>query len=288
MDITNYILDFIVHAGIFAILAVSLNLEFGYTGLSNFGKVAFFAIGAYTAALSNPFLPFPLNIILGVIIAGIAGFLISIPSLKLRDDYLAIVTIAFGEILRLIFNNEKWTGGASGWTNIQYFDLKTMLIIVLIAFIGVFIFSEKLVNSPFGRLMKAVREDEIATKALGKDTFLIKAKTLGVGSALAGIAGGLYAHYLGYISPDMFMPIITFLIWMMVIIGGKANNYGVLVGVLIVDLIERGTQILGNYDLPIEPANLRMILIGLLLILFVMYRPYGLIPEKPMKIGEIE
>lgn len=290
----DYVLDTLVYIGIYAILAISLNLEAGYTKLMNFGKVAFFAIGAYTSALlSMAGASFLVGLLVGMLFSGIFGLLVALPTLRLRADYLAIVTIAFGEILRLFFLNEVWlTSGPMGIRGIHqplysmFGDNYTMFYALLVyaCLLICFVFAETVINSPFGRVLKAIRDDEDAVQAFGKNTYIFKIKIFVIGSVMAGAAGTLFAHYLAFISPDMFYPALTFSVWTMMVIGGKANNLGVISGALIVQVLERGTRFLKDYvELPVEPSNLRIIIIGLLLILFILYRPEGLIKERKSK-----
>lgn len=287
----DYVLDTLVYIGIFAILAISLNLEFGYTRLMNFGKVAFFATGAYTSALlSMTGASFIEGMAAGMLISALLGLLVALPTLRLRADYLAIVTIAFGEILRLFFLNEVWfTNGPMGIRGIpqplySVFDNDYMLFYVLLVYttlIICYLFAERIVNSPFGRVLKAIRDDEEAVQAFGKNTYMFKIKIFIIGSSMASVSGSLFAHYLAFISPDMFYPTVTFSVWTMMVIGGSANNLGVIAGAVLVQVFERGTRFLKDFVvLPIEPSNLRVILIGLLLILFLLYRPDGIIKEE--------
>ena len=287
-------MDTLTYIGIFAILTLSLNLEAGFTKLMNFGKVAFFAIGAYTSALLTLFgFPFIAGLFFSIILSGFVGFLIAVPTLRLREDYFAITTIAFGEILRLFLISEVWlTNGSNGLTGIprplfaifqETFGL-FYLSLVLISLSACYLICEKIVNSPFGRVLKAIREDEVAAQALGKDIFIFKTKSFIIGSAMAGLAGSLFAHYVTFIAPDMFMPILTFSIWVMMVIGGSANNSGAVLGAILIQLFERTTRFLKDIViLPIDPFNFRIIIIGLLLILFITYSPSGMLKERKVK-----
>jgi branched-chain amino acid transport system permease protein len=294
-----YVLDIIVYIGIFGIVALSLNLEFGFAGLANFGKVAFFLVGAYTyALLSQAGLPFYLCLIAGALISAIFGLLISLPALRLRADYLAIAVLAFGEILRLIIKSEKWLAGGDwgisvspvfSWTgSTLVYRLENIGLVGLCLFIC-FLVVQLLANSPYGRAMRAIREDEVAAEALGKARAKYKAQALMLGSAMAGVAGGLYAQYLLCIVPGMFMPMVTFTVWIMVLLGGPANNWGALLGAGLVELFDRGTNIVVGYvDLPVEPGNLQYILFGALIIFVLLYRPQGLLKESRIKTKAIE
>jgi len=296
-----YGLDFLVFVGIFGIVALSLNLEFGFAGLANFGKVAFFLVGAYTyAVLSQIGVPFYLCLIAGALTSSLFGLLISLPALRLRTDYLAIAILAFGEILRLIVKAERWIAGGVWGINVSpaislagaSFEVDALVNIGLVYFclLICFVIAQLLANSPYGRVMRAIREDEVAAEALGKDRAKYKAQVLMIGSAMAGVAGGLYAQYLQFIDPYMFMPMITFTVWMMVILGGPANNWGALLGAGLVELFAKGANIVATKypNLPVDPGNLQYILFGVLIILVLLYRPGGLLKESPIKTKALE
>ena len=308
MNIAVYILDIIIYIGIFSIVAISLNLEYGFTGLGNFGKVAFFLIGAYTyAILSQAGVPFYLCLICGGIIAAIGGLIISLPALRLREDYLAIVTLTVGEILRLIVKTESGIGGGvwgisvkraisisfpAGFSAINKTVINAGVQIVLIFGILAlcFIVLQLLTRSPYGRIMRALRDNELATESLGKSRAKYKAQVFMLGSAIAGIAGGLFAQYIRFIDPYMFMPIVTFTVWIMSLVGGPANFTGALLGATLVQIFDRGTNILKDYiTLPIDPVNLQYILFGVLILLVLFFRPQGLLREskfttRPLKL----
>ena len=292
MDPLIYVLQTIVFIGIFGIVALSLNLEYGFTGLGNFGKVAFFLTGAYTyAILTEAGVHFILCIIIAALVSGLIGSLIALPALRLREDYLAIVTLAFGEIIRTIVKAEHWiANGVWGITVPQAINLEdasfrmTMLAQVGLVFICLalcFVFVQLLTNSPYGRIMRAIREDDIAVSTLGKSRLRYKAQVFFMGSAIAGIGGALFAQYTGYVEPYMFMPMVTFTVWIMVLLGGPANNWGVLLGAALVTLFNRGTIIIKDYvSLPVDPNNLQYILLGVLIILILLYRPGGLLKKS--------
>lgn len=290
----DYVFDTLVYIGIYSILAISLNLEAGYTKLMNFGKVAFFATGAYASAIFSMMgASFFEGMVAGMLISAFLGLLVALPTLRLRADYLAIVTIAFGEILRLFFLNEVWfTNGPMGIRGIiqpfysvfgnDYTLFYVMLVYTIL--IICYLFAERIINSPFGRVLKAIRDDEDAVQAFGKNTHLFKIKIFMIGSIMASVSGSLFAHYLAFISPDMFYPTVTFSVWTMMVIGGSGNNLGAIAGAVIVQVLERGTRFIKDFVvLPVEPSNLRVILIGILLIMFLLYRPDGIIKERKSK-----
>jgi len=224
--------------------------------------------------------------------------LISLPALRLRADYLAIAVLAFGEILRLIMKSEKWLAGGNWGIAVSpifpwmgshlIYRLENIGLVYLCLFIC-FLTVQLLANSPYGRAMRAIREDEVAAEALGKDRAKFKAQAFMLGSAMAGVAGGLYAQYLHYVVPDLFMPMVTFTVWIMVLLGGPANNWGVLLGAGLVELFDRGANMAKDYlVLPIDPSSLQYILFGALIIFVLFYRPQGLLKESRIKTKAIE
>ena len=300
MDPLIYILDIIVFIGIFAIVALSLNLEYGFTGLGNFGKVAFFLIGAYTyALLIEAGLNFILCLIIAAVLSGLIGSLISLPALRLREDYLAIVTLAFGEIIRLIVKAEHWIAHGVWGITIPpaiYWEGATIRMtiashigLVFLCLLICFFLIQLVTNSPYGRAIRAIREDEVAAATLGKSRLKYKAQVFAMGSALAGLGGALFAQYIGFIEPYMFLPMLTFTVWIMVILGGPANNWGTVLGATLVELFERGTRMLKDYILvPVDPNNLQYILLGLLIIFILLYRPGGMLKESQVKTTAVE
>ena len=356
-DSFTIIAEIFAFAGIYGIAALSLNVEVGQAGLSNFGKVAFFMIGSYATMLSLLFgYPIYIALIIGMIASGFAGYLVALPTLRLREDYLAIVTIVGGEILRYILKAENWItypqtgqsgGGAFGlliqtyvsmfpidllnlnifgihfsfffpisnnifgitFSQVAYAEL-AFDIILMICLIIVYIILETLYNSPWGRVIKSIRENDLATESLGKDVSVYKIKTFIVANAITGFAGGLYAVYTGFILPDSFVPLITFYLWIIIIIGGLANNRGAIAGTFIfwttstlalqykdqlTNFLGAQSQILNpikgipfvaslqNLIKNLDPVNTQNILFGVILLLILIYRPQGIISERPIK-----
>jgi branched-chain amino acid transport system permease protein len=294
MGYFNFFLDALAYIGIWAIAAVSLNLEYGFTGLGNFGKVAFFMVGAYTyAILSQAGLNFLVCIVAATALSAVFGFLVSLPALRLRDDYLAIVTLTFGEIIRTVIKAQGIGNGVRGMSIAQLFNYQSITaerianIGLVLVFLGIcFAFSQLLANSPYGRILRAIREDQTAAQSYGKNIQQYKAQVFIVGSAIAGIGGALFALYTGFIIPDSpsFLPTTTFTIWIMVMLGGPGNNWGAILGAAVVTLFQRGTSILKDYiHLPFDPNNVQYILFGILILLVLFYRPGGLLKESPVK-----
>lgn len=301
--IVQYALLFGIMAAIYAILSLGLNVQWGYTGLMNIGVAGFFATGAYTSAiLTKPAtaahvggmgLPFVVGLLGAVVLAGFLALVIGLITLRLRDDYLAIATIGIAETVRLILTNESWLArGVWGLTNIPQPMRGALpvsynwiyIVIVLLALATVYLLSERALRSPWGRILRAIREDEAVVTASGKDVFRFKLEGLVLGSAMMGLAGALFAHFTGYISPQAFEPMqATFLVWVMLIIGGSGNNRGAVVGAFVVWGIWTLTELVTTL-VPAESATqaaaLRVILIGLLLELVLITRPQGILGEE--------
>jgi len=293
--------------GVYSLLAIGMNMHWGDTGLLNFAHAGFFAVGAYTSAilttpvadsglLANRVVGFGFPIVVGMagaaVTAALAGVLLGITSVRLEGDYLAIVTLAGAEILRLFISNEAWlTSGEQTLKDIPrplessvsgvvpYDAFYFGLVVVIVA--ASYLLFEHLSDSPFGRVLHAVREDEDVPKALGKDTARFKLKSFGIGAGLAGLAGSLWAHYVFAIQPTMFLPNLTFSVWAMVIVGGAGSYLGAIVGAVLITSIRQVTRFIpGDIPLGNELPFLRLIIIGLLLILVLYYRPHGLLGNK--------
>lgn len=294
MELFNFGVYLVTMMGIYALMALSLNLQVGFTGLINFGQVMFFAVGAYTSGLLSvrAGLPIPAAIIAAMLVTGLVGFLISLPTRSLKADYWAIATLAGAETVRLIALNEEWlTGGAFGVMEIpqplagvvsdDYFPLAFLgLTLVLIAV--VYLFINFITDSPFGRNLRGIRDEEDLCLSLGKNTRKIKVQAMFLAGMIAGLGGSLFAHYITFISPENFRPIETFLIWAMVIIGGRGNHMGAILGAVIVQTFNVSTRFVSaQIDVSSEfMGAARMAVVGLLIVLFLLYRSEGLLPER--------
>jgi len=273
---------------LYSILSISLNLAVGVTGLFNLGHAAFFGIGAYTSALlSMAGVPFWLALLAGVGMASLIAFLIGLPTLKLVGDYLAVATMGLGEIARAVFKN--WvsvTRGPMGLPGIPHaslfgftFDSFTKFLGLSVIFLViVYILAEVLIRSPFGRVLKGIREDEMAVQALGKNPFWFKMWSLAISAGIAGLAGSLFAHYMGFIDPSSFGMWITFFILLIIMLGGLGNNLGAVVGAVIFVVVREGLRFVGLP--PAVAAPLQQLLFGVLLIVMTIFAPRGLIPER--------
>lgn len=293
-------IDFLVYlltiVGIYGLISLSLSFQYGQTGLVNFGQVAFFMVGAYVSSIATAIMGWSVGVgfVLAIISGGLLGALMALPIGDLRQDYWAIATLAAAELIRIIFLNTNlgsdYVGASYGISNIPapfrelipaasygYFYLFLVALCVAAAYLLI----TWLDRSPFGRVLKGIRESDEVARALGKDVRQARIGSLVIGGILAAAGGSLYAHFVGFIDPRFFMPLETFLIWAMVIMGGPGNNLGALAGTLVVEVIYNSTRFIAvpaEYSATI--AALRMVLIGVLIILVILYLPRGLVPER--------
>lgn len=278
---------------IYALLAIGLNLQYGETGLINFGHVAFFGLGAYASALlALRGWPLPVSFAAAALVAAVAAIPLGFAALRLREDYLAIVTLGFSETVRIVLQEEQGlTNGVQGVPGIPklFAGLGGMrsdiaIFVMLLACVALAAFaSHGLKRSPFGRLLRAIRDNEPAVVALGKDPARYKIQVFMFGAALAGLAGAFYAHYLTFISPEQFVPLVTFYVWMSIILGGVGSVRGALAGTLVLVAFLEGSRFLRDLvpAIPeVQMANARLAIIGLALIVFVVLRPQGLFGRK--------
>ncbi|MCB2052732.1 MAG: branched-chain amino acid ABC transporter permease [Geminicoccaceae bacterium] len=298
-----YALSLLSLGGIYAILALGLNLQWGMAGLFNAGIAGFFASGAYTAAiLGTPpvagrlggfDLPMPVTVAAAALFSAAIGWAVGRLCIRLRTDYLAIATIGIAEILRLIVRNEGWlTGGSLGISGIvRPFDGLGppradigYLAVVLGCLVLVYIFVERAGRSPWGRTMRAIRDDERAAAALGKDVDAFRLQAFALGSGIMGGAGALTAYYFRFLSPDATEPLLTtFLVWVMLIAGGSGNNRGAILGAFLVWTLWSSTELVTGRlpaDWAANLAYLRVLLIGLLLQVVLQRFAGGILPER--------
>ena len=299
---------------LYVLLALGLNIVVGFAGLLDLGYVAFYAVGAYVyALLSSPHfglhLPFWVTIPLGAAVAGVFGVLLGAPTLKLRGDYLAIVTLGFGEIIRIFLNNlsqpVNLTNGPQGVARIDPvriggFDFSTsgsflglavsgpmkVYYLLLVLMLAVIVITMRLQNSRIGRAWEAIREDEIAARAMGIDTTRIKLLAFAMGATFGGVAGGMFAAIQGFVSPESFVLVESIMIVAMVVLGGMGNIPGVILGAVLLSIVP---EILRWTVAPvqealfgrsiIEPEVIRMLIFGFALVFAMLYRPAGLLPS---------
>ncbi|MDJ0662178.1 MAG: branched-chain amino acid ABC transporter permease [Crocosphaera sp.] len=366
IGISGYIIYITTSAGVYGIFALGLNLQWGFTGLINFGVVGFMTLGAYTSVLLTlTGVPFVLAVLAGAILAAILGLLIGLSTLRLREDYLAIVTIGVSELVRLFALNEEWlTKGAlglrqyplplnievnlpiklllisiltllaiyaewtlykslasqwrqnkeiqgksyqprkplsliiwgiiatalillvyvTGTTALSFYTYKAGLMVLVLSVLAIIYASlEFLVHSPWGRILKAIREDEEVPRALGKNILLYKLQSFMLGGAIAGIAGAFFAWQLTTIYPDKFEPLITFNTWIIVVLGGSGSNAGTVLGAIIFWAYDSLTRfILPQLGIlsPSQAGYFRIMIIGLILMILMVWRPQGILGKK--------
>lgn len=326
---------------IYALLAIGLNVHYGYTGLLNFGHVAFFAAGAYTSAILTMPPPeaastgnyafgfdlmmplgFPVSLTLAALAGGLLALLIGLTSVRLGSHYLAIATFALAGIFQDILINEEWlTNGTFGMNSVPKPMRATLgtdlwqisyLVFSLLLLAFVYLVVQRLIDAPFGRLLRGVRESEDAAQMLGKDTDAVKLKSFTIGGAIAGLAGGLYAHFIGSVVTQQFVPDVTFIVWAAILLGGVASSSGAVVGAAVVIAFQESTRFITTFHrwlqgvlpetlagalavfvgiFPSHPSfvpSVRFILIGLLFVLVIRYRPEGLLgdPNEVTVMGE--
>lgn len=361
----EYLVFLTISASLYGLFSLGLNLQWGFTGLINFGHVAFMTIGAYaTVLLSEKGVPLPIAVMIGTIASAVLGLLIGLTTLKLREDYLSIVTIGVSEFIRLIVQNEQWltkgTFGVQGyelpfgkfqpniagkigmillltlltafvlwqlWRNMRqqlgkqiqgksfqppsrltvyiwggialtfilivyvngsialynYTYKAGLMLLILIALAVVYYGLDILVHSPWGRVLKAIREDEEIPKALGKNVFWYKLQSFMLGGSIAGVAGAFYSWQLTTIYPTSFEPLLTFNAWIIVVLGGSGNNAGVILGSIIFWGYDSLTRfIFSNFDFinDSQVGALRVMIIGLILMILMIWRPQGILGKK--------
>jgi len=284
----TYLLHILIMVGIYVILAISLNLISGYAGLLSISHAAFYGIGAYAAALLalNVHTNFVVNLALGMVIAGIIGVLVAWPALRIHDDYFVIASFGFQIIIFSVMNN--WIGltrGPLGLPGIPQPELlghridshwEYLALVWLLAFFT-FIACRRLVTSPYGRVLKAIREDEVFAVSLGKNIAYFKLTVFAIGASLAAVAGALYACYITFIDPTSFTVAESIFIISIVIIGGLGNLWGSVLGAAILIALPELLRFLGISQSYV--ANIRQILYGSMLVLMMFVRPQGLIGE---------
>jgi branched-chain amino acid transport system permease protein len=295
---TSYLIFTATMAGIYALLSLGLVKIWGHGGMVNLGLVGFYAVGAYgSALLSMTGTPIGLTLAFGAVVAGAVGVLVSYITRPLRGDYLAIVSLGFAEVIRLVATNEKWlTGGSDGLPGLRaplkaelgdYHSVFYMVLVWAIVAAAAWVLT-RLARSPYGRALRALRDDEQVAAVAGKPVLSLKLKAFFIGAALTGLAGGLYAHFTSYIAPDGFVPLITIYIFLSATAGGYTRVKGAIVGAVIVTLLLESSRFLGDV-LPSltagQVAALREFLIAVSLILIMQFKPDGLLKSKPQLSG---
>ncbi len=306
----SYLVFFLIVATIYAIVSLGLNLQWGHTGLFNIGVAGFFAVGAYTFAIlttppasghlggfSWPFIP---ALLAAVVATGLTALIVGIPTLRLRADYLAIATIGIAFSLQLVaMNFQAVTGGTQGiydipqplagvfHGNLAYnlFFLAVVVGVLALSYLAL----RALVHAPWGRVLRAIREDEGAAACLGKDAFRLRLQAFVIGAILMGVGGALYASFIKYISPADFPPVLTFQIWAMLIVGGSGDDRGAILGAYLVWYLWTYSGTLMQYVLPaslqVKSGAFQVIFIGLVLMLTLIFRPRGILGSRRRTAG---
>jgi branched-chain amino acid transport system permease protein len=290
----EYGLHIAILAGIYLILATGLNLIAGYAGLVSIAHAAFFGIGAYTAALMalNLHSPMVVNLVCAIALAGMIGAVVGAPSLRIRDDYFVIATFAFQVIVFNVLNNwVSFTGGPMGLPGIPQPTIFGWTISSPAAFLllagcccaAVLLICHRIVHSPFGRVLTAIREDEVLAQAAGKNVARYKVLVFVIGAAMAAVGGVLYAHYISFIDPTSFTVMESIFVLSVVIIGGAGSPWGPVAGAVVLVTLPELLRFLG---LPSAvAANVRQILYGTALVACMMWRPQGLLGEYAFQKG---
>lgn len=302
-----FVVGILVLIGIYALLTMSLNLKFGVTGLIDLGVVAYFAVGAYTYVLLTApppstgletyniglGLPLWVGFIAAALVAGLFSFLVGIPALRLRGEYLAIATYAAAEVVQALVSNEEWlTNGVVGYSNLpqpfrgvfetgnsyQYF----FLLLVAVSVVVVYWLLRRMQMRPFGRALRAVRESEDVALSVGKDVARYRMKAFVIGGIIAGFAGALYVSYTSLIVPTMFAAEVTWTAWIALVIGGSGNYRGAILGTAVLLSAQEATRFFqASADLASLLAASRFVAMGILLVLIIRFRPRGILTEKP-------
>ena len=303
---------------LYCFLALGLNIVVGFAGLLDLGYIAFYGVGAYVYALLaspqfNLHLPFWIILPIGALVACMFGVLLGTPTLKLRGDYLAIVTLGFGEIVRIFLNNLSQpfnlTNGPQGITLIDPFRIDGFSFagnqpifgllftgpiryyyLLLVILLAVIVLNVRLQNSRIGRAWEAIREDEIAARAMGINTRNIKLLAFAMGASFGGIAGGMFSAMQGFISPESFVLVESIMVLSMVVLGGMGNIWGVIIGALLLSYVPEVLRYtVGPVQIAlfgrtlIDPEVIRMLLFGLALVLMMLFRPAGILPSALRK-----
>ena len=319
----NQLLFFAATVAVYAVFALALNVQWGYTGVFNFGVAAFFLVGAYTAGIftkppadpegsvryvggfadvlsppilgADQWLPFLVGMLAAGVLSGLLALLLAGPTLRLREDYLAITTIGIAELLRrIVIEEDGLVNGSRSFIGIDkpfegYFDADAnryvYLAVVVVVLLAVFFLVERVIRSPWGRILRALKEDEVATAASGKNVFSFRMQGFVLGAFLMGVGGAIYAYNRGSIGPTTFDHFFaTFLFWAMLMVGGSGNSRGAIAGAFVVWGIWTTTLNLNSYDLPealqARVFYIRNFLIGALIVLVLLLRPQGLVPEE--------
>jgi branched-chain amino acid transport system permease protein len=293
--VENYLVAMATFACLYALLALGLNLVWGMTGLINLGLVGFFGFGAYVSALATRRggVPIVLGLAAALALTAVAGGAMALITARLRGDYLAIITLGFAEVVRLVASNEIWlTNGTDGISGIPgpwrgrvtpaVFNV-IFLVLAVLAVIAALLVLQRVRYSPYGRVLRAIRDDDQVAAVAGKHVIRFKVEAFALSAGILGLAGALWGHYTSYIAPEVFVPLVTIYVVLALTAGGTGNNWGALVGAFLVVFFMEATRFATGWLpglKPVQVAALRELLIGASLLLVLRVRPAGLLPER--------
>ena len=291
----NYLIAMATFACFYALMALGLNLVWGMAGMINLGLVGFFAFGAYVSALATKRggVPMVLGVAGALVLTAAAGAVMALVTARLRGDYLAIITLGFSEVVRITASNEIWlTNGTDGISGIpgpwrgrvtpEVFNL-IYLALAAAAVAAVLAVLQRVRYSPYGRVLRAIRDDDQVTAVAGKHVLRFKVEAFAVSAGILGVAGALWGHYTSFIAPDVFVPLITIYVVLALTAGGTGNNWGALVGAFLVVFFMEGTRFATGWLpslKPVQIAAVRELSIGASLLIVLRFRPAGLLPER--------
>jgi branched-chain amino acid transport system permease protein len=295
----DFLLGVAVVATFYGILAISLNLQAGVTGLLNFGLVAFFGLGAYSTGIASIHgWSWELAIVVGMVLAAVAGAAVGLLGRTLGADYWAIATLALAELLRLVtLNTDSVTRGAQGITTVKPFfsslgptqrDLAWLALGLLVLALCLLI-ARRITETQFGRVLRLLREREPLAAALGHNVVSAKVRVMAISAPMAALAGSLYTHYFIFIGPQQLAPFGTYLVWTMVVVGGLGSAWGVVAGAFLVELLYEVTRFIDDVTgiSPESAGGIRILVVGAALLGFLFFRPAGLIPERLRKLHAV-
>ncbi|MCO5091323.1 branched-chain amino acid ABC transporter permease [Bosea sp. (in: a-proteobacteria)] len=289
----NYLTAAGTFAGIYALIALGLNIIWGMTGMVNLGVIGYYAFGAYASAILSLELgiPVPLSALIAVLITAGVGAATTLGVVRVKDDYLAIVTLGFAETVRLVAENEVWlTNGTDGLAQIPQPGLDVLgpafgycyFAFVLLTVCAALFLLERLRGAPFGRVLRAIRDDAPVVAAAGKNVVQFQMVALAIGAGLMGLSGAIYAHYIGFVSPDTFGTQRLIYIFFAISLGGKGNNFGVVLGTFLLVLFDESARFAIS-SLPglsaVQIGAGRQFIIGVCFLLVLRFRPRGVLPE---------
>jgi branched-chain amino acid transport system permease protein len=293
--VENYIIAMAVFGCFYALMALGLNLVWGMAGMINLGLVGFFGFGAYVAALATKRggAPIVVGMGLALLVTAAAGVVMALVTARLRGDYLAIITLGFSEVVRLVASNEIWlTNGTDGISGIPgpwrgrvtpaMFNV-IFLVIAALAVAGALLVLQRIRHSPYGRVLRAIRDDDQVAAVAGKPVMRFKVEAFAVSAGILGLAGALWGAYTSYIAPEVFVPLITIYVVLALTAGGTGNNWGAIAGAFLVVFFMEATRFATGWLPGLEPvqvAAVRELLIGAGLLAVLRVRPAGLLPER--------